>query len=151
MCINKTGINLDSNCAITHKNTQRNHRSQITGVDDLRPSSAKRKRSGLGSIVRLRFPSSPLPSLSTLARSIWQKSIATSSSRGRKRFTGALIITSLLSSRRSDRHSSPFLWREDLEWGIEVDLLLFCSVIVKQRNWVGKKTTFLKQMCCSVT
>lgn len=100
------------------------------------PSSAKRNRSGLGSMVRLRLPSSPRPSLSTLARSIRQKSLATSSSRGRKRFTAALIITSLLSSRRSARHSSPFLWREHLETGIKVDLLLVSSVTLKQRNWL---------------
>ncbi|TNN80990.1 hypothetical protein EYF80_008646 [Liparis tanakae] len=68
---------------------------------------SRRKRSGLGSMVRLRFPSSPLPSLSTLACNIWQKSFATTSSKGRNRFTEALIITSLLSSRRpSERNSS---------------------------------------------
>lgn len=115
--------------------------------DDLWPSSAKRKRSGLGSMVRLRFPSSPLPSLSTFPRSIRQKSIATSSSRGRKRLTAALIITSLLSSRRSARHSSPFLWREDLQRGIKVEPLHFCSVIVKKRDWVGKKKYFSKSLC----
>lgn len=77
------------------------------------PSSAKRKRSGLGSMVRLRFASSaPLPSRSTRSSSNRQKSFATSSRRGRNLLTAALIITSLLSWRRSDLHSSPFLWRE---------------------------------------
>lgn len=126
-------------CKQTQEYTKKFAGLKSLGVNDLWPSSAKRKRSGLGSRVRLRFPSSPLPSFSTLARSIRQKSIATSSSSGRKRCTGALIITSLLSSRRSARHSSPFLWREHSERGIEV---------TRGPEWVGKKTVTLFHSFC---
>lgn len=111
---------LESKTGFYHYFNKGNRKWKITGNDDFWPSKAKRKRSGLGSMVKVRFPSSPLPSFSTLARSIRQKSLATSSSSGRKRFTAAVIITSLLSSRRSARHSSPFLRREDLEKGIQL-------------------------------